>query len=249
MFLFKKKPIVVDCFTYNAGIEEFFPISAASEYFPEWWKNLPKEVNATYTGIQHKMSSMKRCYGFIDLYKNSFIIPLWTDLLVESDETGNFNWSASANLAETCINTHDRSQYGPEFDNHIHMKINSPWLLTEKEGINFYFSPAFWNQIKFMNDLYITPGIVNYKHQATTHINCFIQKKHNKILLESGTPMIYLTPMTDRPVVLKTHVVSYEEYNNIFTKSQYSSSFVNKYKKNKNIKDSNESKCPFGFWK
>ena len=43
MILFKKSKIVVDCFTYNTTVKELFPIARAINFFPDWWKQMPKE--------------------------------------------------------------------------------------------------------------------------------------------------------------------------------------------------------------
>ena len=86
-FFFKRKKIVVDCFTDNYSINELFPIQTANNFYPDWWKNLPKTYDAMNKwGLRVSQSTMKKCPAIIDLYKTGFIMPLWSDLQILSDD-------------------------------------------------------------------------------------------------------------------------------------------------------------------
>ena len=44
MFLFKKKKVVLNCYTYRPDVYSYFPIERSSKHIPEWWKKLPNQV-------------------------------------------------------------------------------------------------------------------------------------------------------------------------------------------------------------
>ena len=93
--IFKNKEIVLDCFTDSKFTLENFPIAKSENFYPEWWKNLPKEYKENKNFWP--TSTMKRCKGIIDFYQNSFTIPLWSDLMlsVENQNIKSFQWKFS----------------------------------------------------------------------------------------------------------------------------------------------------------
>ena len=77
MFFFKKKNIVVDCFTTSVTAYKYHPIKKASEFLPEWWKKVPayNNVSSPYSNnMMVERTSIKKCTGFTSLYKNGFIL-------------------------------------------------------------------------------------------------------------------------------------------------------------------------------
>jgi hypothetical protein len=65
-------------------------------------------------------------------------------------------------------------------------------------------------------------------------------------MINAGSPIIHALPLSDKDIVIKTHLVS-NEFMEQNTKNVYT--FINKYRTSKNagIKKEKESKCPFGF--
>ena len=242
MFLFKKKKIVVDCFITHPAINELFPIQKASNFYPDWWKDLPKTFDRTTNyGLRIPSTTMKSCIGFTNLYTNGFMIPLWSDLIVE---TGPKNWAYEFS-APSEIHSHDPAQFGEVVDKYHHLKIESPWVLREKSGVKFVWMGAIYNQMKQLDAYHIIPGIIDYKYNTGTNINMLFPRVQQKVLIEAGTPLAHIIPMSDMDVQIKTHCVTEQELNKIETPS-YVSSFLKKYTTNKNILESKERKCPFG---
>ena len=48
-FFFKRKEIVLDCFTHRPDTYEYFPIEKSTKHFPQWWKDLKVEIPDDYT--------------------------------------------------------------------------------------------------------------------------------------------------------------------------------------------------------
>lgn len=239
MFFIRRSKIIVDCFTHAPTAYDLFPISKATDYYPDWWKNTPSNY------VIHdflKKPTIKSCSGFIDYYTSGFTIPLWTEIDFDISQDM-YKWFTAD--GETKIETHSLAEMGQYInpDEYGHIKINTPWAIKTKSDINWMFTNMYWNH-KPIEDFVIPPGIVNYKYQHTTHINMFLSLKEKKTFsLNAGDPMVYLLPLTEKEVILKHHLIDMNEFNNYF---RTKISFLNSYRKRANILKS-KSKCPFGF--
>lgn len=250
MFLFKKKKIVVDCFTCVPEVYNLFPIKKAIKYTPEWWKRLPSEdtdVDGT------TMRTMKKCAGFIDLYKSGFIMEMWSEMSMDISETENGPiWkSLYPSYAFDVPVEHHPLQSGYTFSDKLHMKLTSPWLFSEKTGVNFAFIEPSWNIPDFWHYTKIVPAVVNYKYQHGTHVNMFFSRGDYKFIFAPGMPLVHFVPLTDKDVEVKNHLVSYDEFNKIRNKSLrlFFKGHYENYLKLLKKKENNKKKCPFGFGK
>lgn len=242
MFFFKKKEVVLDCFTARSDVYSYFPIQPASKLIPDWWKKLP--TNYTTNGLDEN-PTMKGCAGFIDYYSEAISIPLWTDIAFRTIQANqSVQWLCSDRL--TPVHSHDLIQIGDYLSNnrskYIHVKITSPWMLSCKKDIKFLFSGNTWS---FDNpqDVIIPVGAVNYKYQNSVNINMLLFFNNIQTFkLTAGIPLIHLFPITDKKIKLKTHLIGEEEYSKISALS-HTNFFSKNYFKRKNI-IKNVRKCP-----
>lgn len=245
MFFFKSKKIVVDCFTDEPGAFEYHPIEKSTSKFPSWWKQLPNHVlEPSNVGIAIERSTMKACDGFLSLYKNSHVLCAWTDIKLRTDNSNYYYYFGKAplNTFHNGIASHNRNQFGPIFDNKIHLKLMSPWYFRQKQSCDFAMMPAIWNDIDNWNNYTIMPGIGNFKFQHSTNINMFVEKNKTDIFIEAGTPLYHIIPLTEKQVEFVRHLVTPDELNKIIH-SRYGT-FLNNYKFIKRFhKEGN--KCPF----
>ena len=227
----KNKKIVVDCFTNNSAIHEFFPIASADEFYPQWWKNMSATMKtSTEFGIQRDSPTIKRCDGILDLYKHGICMPLWSDLIIETTTTDyKYQYSSNENLP---IVTHNRTAMGPAFNNYTHLKIHSPWIFEEKTGMDFLFTQPSWNMLDYIRDIIVLPGMVNYRDQGGTHVNMLLPRKVNRIELSAGLPIAHMIPLSDKTIDVRTHLVSDQEWTHRNLRYTYLSSFIGRYKKN-----------------
>lgn len=247
MFRINPSVVHIDAYTTLPAVDEFFPPKLAVECLPEWWKRMPSTVSTRLpNGINQVGGSIKRCDGFVDLYKHGFMIPLWTDLLLKpnADQTVSFKASGVA-----LGNSHDAVQLGEEFNNYAHLKLISPWFIKEKTGVKFIWQSAFWNMQDKMNSVAILPGMLEFKYQNMTNINILMPKNSEQVWLKAGTELVHLVPLTDKKIKIHTHVISEQEQNSMFDVTRYPVSFLGGYKKRKRALQEKESKCPFGFGK
>jgi len=239
-FFIKKSKIIIDCFTDNLNAAEYFPIKESNNFYPDWWKNLSKtNVVQEPSGIEVAKSTMKSCDGFIALFQKGFMIPLWSDLVVETQSNG-FRYTFADELSG--MGSHDYDQMSTEFMSYVHFKILSPWYLKETKGVQFLFTQPSYNQIKTLVDWHILPGVVDFKYQHATNIN-FIAPRGKRIHLNAGHPVAHLIPLSDKDVDLRIHIIDPTNIEDLKIKNNYYPFFRGSYKKIKKIVD--EKTCPF----
>lgn len=228
----KKSQLTVDCFTCNPALYEYFPMSNSNKNYPEWWKNL----NATFisesnSGIHHSIPTLKRCDALLGLYNQGFCMSMWSDLIIETNQQGEFRYQYSSDENAPLV-SHSRKQLGPGFNDLIHVKMISPWLVEEKKGVQFLYTGASWNQINRLFEWNIVPGVVDFKNQSSTHVNFFLPIKETRIELSAGETIVHIIPLSDKKIELKNHLISLEEWNKKHLRYSYMSSFVGRFKKN-----------------
>lgn len=227
MFLFRRKKVVVDCLINEPAIAKLYPIKKSIHYVPNWWSDLKTVVSQpTEYGVDRPLPTMKTCTGFVYLFRNSWTIPLWTDIVLVTEKTGAYRYLCPRPMPNV-ISEHPKLQYANAFDRCIHIKFNSPWRLMDKTGVQFVMMSADWTLIDKLPDTRVLPGFLNFKHVSSTNINCFFPRKDAEYKLEAGTPMTYLIPLTDKKVELKIQVVTEIEYEkSIKRSSTYMNTFI-----------------------
>ena len=240
-FFFKEKPIIIDAFTKYSNVYEYASIKEANNFIPEWWKNMNSLYEETNQyGIKTKKSTIKRCDGFIENYKNGFMIPAWSDFSILATDA---NWSYQFSDGISSIVSHPNKQFSDIFEDYLHFKIISPWMIREKTGIKFAFTNPIWNNVDKSQILIFPQGIVEYKYQHATNINIFIKKTPIQNEFTFGTPLAHIIPLSEKQVKIRNHLISDEEYRQL-DDLHVNITFLNKYRKIINTKGSSTA-CPF----
>ena len=240
------RPVVLDFYTTNRACMDYMRPNKGIKFYPDWWKALPGEVE------QHgrPASTMKRCVGFQDLYRNSLVVPMWTDtsLVVTEPEREGIAWQfPSSDFSAGVHSSHQRGDYLPS-DKYQHIKLNSPWHVVCKEDVRFAFVQAVWNfdePEKFL----IPSGVLNFKYQNAIHINLMLPRtdKEEPLMLKAGQPMFHLIPLTERSVEYRFHLVTQAEYDMNIKSSLW---FARQYSHEKAAMDANDAAgCPFSWRK
>jgi hypothetical protein len=108
------------------------------------------------------------------------------------------------------------------------MKIISVWHLKTQEDVNWVWSQPLYSFEEPISDLKIMPGIFNFKFQKSTNINIMIPLNQEKIYtINQGQVLVHLTPMTDKKIKIKRHLISKQEFDSM---SQQQITFVNSYR-------------------
>jgi hypothetical protein len=190
-----------------------YPIKRAIKYTPIWWQDLPQTCPVPFhLKMGREVPTLKKCSGFLSLYKDSWIMPMWSDLIVQTYEDGTFEYQFSNEADWSKINWHPAEQYKGAFNDKIHLKLQCPWRIVEKIGTKFLFTPASWSLFDLQSDLQILPGILDFKYSNTANVNIFAPKKNARYVFKAGQPLIHFVPLTESRVEFKTHAVATEKY-------------------------------------
>lgn len=243
----KEKIIELHCYTDRADVYNYFPIQKANKFIPEWFKELPRPdvygIDDDFELIQE--SNLKECVGFTNYFSKGFILPLWSDLLLEISEKGNsrYKWAYSDGISE--LETHDERSNGKHFldTEYQHLKLDSPWRFKCTENIQFLTVEPEWYFDK-LQSIHILSGVLDFQTNSATSVNMYVkrQQNHQKILLSSGLPIYHFVPLTEKKIDLKIHLVS-KEKKQLIKQSNSRISFNRHFEKKRKIL--NRTKCPF----
>lgn len=249
MFWKKDKVIELNCYTDRADVYNYFPIQKANKFIPQWFKKLPRPnvsgIDDDFKTIEE--SNLKECVGFTNYFSKGFILPLWSDLLLEIYEKGNpyYKWAYSD--GESKLTIHGERSNGKHFldTEYQHLKLDSPWSFRCSESIQFLALEPEWYFDKLQN-IHILNGVLDFNTNSGTNVNMYIkrQQNHQKILLSSGLPIYHFVPLTEKKIDLKVHLVSKEKKQLLHQKNSRIS-FNRHFEKKQKIL--NEAKCPFKF--
>ena len=246
MFFFRKPNITIDAFTYMGAAYELFKVEPANKSMPDWWKKIPPTFAVeNQFGLTLNKATMKSCIGLTELYKQGITIPLWSELVIETSADGSIKYQWALDQSSDIV-SHSAVQMGNNFDDMIHLKLQSPWLFNEKSGVNFVWSEPSWNLLPTKSNIRVLPGVTNYKYQADTNINIFIPRTNNRIELEAGLPLVHLVPISDKNIEIVHHLIDKSEFIKMSNRIG-SFKFRNSFRTMLKIKEDEPSKCPFGF--
>jgi len=229
---FKRKKIILECFTNREELITDAPIDYAFKYTPEWWKSLPKPCVKPKEMFAN--NNMRHCPGFVELYKHSIAIPLWSDLKVNiggnNTEPYAYAWQYADRRSKVEVHpTAQRGAYLPEKE-YQHLKLITPWALRTNRNIKWAWFGATWNLGDPKNVL-IPPGIDEYYNQHSATINMFVPRTHTdtEFILPFRSPLVFITPMSEHKVQVKHIVLSNEEFERMQTSGNYTPKFFNSY--------------------
>ncbi len=213
-FWFKRNKVVIDCYIDNQIMCDTYQIKKGIKVTPSWWKDLAPVVVKYREGSKFLYPTVKKCPGFVDLYLKSWVIPMWSDLTICTDKSGGFRYAFPHAIKYSDVTAHPDFQYEGGFPAHGHLKLVCPWLVidTHKSNTKFMFTPTSWSLFNDLPDLRVLPGITDYTYNSGVHINCLIPKVDAEYFIKAGTPMVHLTPLTDKEVEFKSHTVTSNEY-------------------------------------
>lgn len=242
MFLFKKKKLVINCFTDRQDVATYAPIKPAHVFYPDWWKRLPKTIPAPERIVD--AASMKYCIGMRDLYQHGIILPMWCDFSMDIGAVGDTSYRYRFADQQSSVQVHAPDQRG-DFateDLYQHLKIQSPWRLQCDEDVPFVWMEPTWN----MDDLFqykVLPSVVEFKYQHASHINMLAPRKKQEmsnLLIPFNTPLVQIMPLAERELDVRV-IEDPKMFNRLFIARV---SFVNSYKYTRAI---DKRRCPAGF--
>lgn len=240
LFFIKPSQLTVDCFTTNEIVYQTAKIEPAVKFVPNWWKQLPKSYGE-HPYIQ--TGTLKKCLGFLDLYKSGFIMPMWCDFAVDIGPIGSNYYKYQYADFLSVANEHPENQKGTFCTptNYQHLKLNSHWFLKTNKNLNWLFMDVIWNDVNLPPYRVLT-GVLNFKYDNSTNVNVIFkrQEKEQQIFIPYKTPLVHLIPMTEKFIKLNYELVDEQTLSkNILSVKQAKIKFVGD-----GFKYRSELRCP-----
>jgi hypothetical protein len=194
----------IEFFTEHEGILDFPPI-AARKVLPGWFKQMAPSIelppnNSRFPfGISKKLrlsnvnATIRRCPGVISYLSEGYLVPLWTDFLVQI--RGETVYCAGSNeLAKASPHSKDM-QYStmPLPDDYLKdsVKFINPWKVRTPPGWSVLISQPFY---QFENRFTAVPGVIDSDVYHHMHVNTFFRKGDTDHQLKMGMPFIHVLP-------------------------------------------------------
>ena len=231
MHFFRSSKIYLDAFTCRQEVIEYAPVVNASKAMPDWWRQLPK-AHVPNSFFPH--STMKTCVGMHDYYSKSIVLPLWCDLQIKCDGNGAYQWQFSDNISKAETHTSEQFHGFVDSTKYGNLKLCSPWSFKTKTSLDWLVTDPAYNRQEHKN-YFLAQGLLNFKHQPTTNLQLFLDISTAKSYLIPFRSTFLFTPLTDKKVVVRRHLVTELEYNRTTSKALAFITFINNYKKRKSI--------------
>lgn len=161
------------------------------------------------------------CPGMHDYSRMGYLIPAWTDFHIKANKAGtvilmgsnpkdksakNKSWNQTPPPMEIIpppeVPIKDAFPMSTDITNGLFKfkddvkptawNIPSPWKIYGKRDISALLLPAFYH-CPFLEDLYLYPGVVDYRAFTTANIICSPKRKI-EITIPAGTPMLHVIP-------------------------------------------------------
>lgn len=221
--MFKKKDTTNLTF-YTTGSKQkndLFSPQEGMKLLPDWFKTIDRS---------QQDPTLATCPGFIDLFKNSINIPLWTDINItyENDRLLNVQMPGIGQVTRDFVQVHNSDQWGEGFKNSLHIKLMNPWHVTSNVDTPFLMHDAVWHK-ENISDYNVLSGVLEFKYQHANHINIMLPKSNGRektVELKAGTIIAHLTPLVDTKMTIESKLISHEQWLGL---TNYISSFKTPY--------------------
>jgi hypothetical protein len=167
----------------------------ASKCIAPWFKSIKPIVDTGRDQFDAKGMSAKKCMPLLDAMTAGWIIPLFGDVNVATNDDCSII-DAGKNPLGPIIESHSLSQLGnktsPTYPGHA-IKFINPWIIKTKPGISSFFMPPvnhFEKRFTCFSGLVDTDAYakqVNFP--AIWHIN-----NHDDVI-SAGTPLVTVIPV------------------------------------------------------
>lgn len=168
-------------------------VRPASSYIPEWHRKLP-----SYLGGELKLSNRisnatpKKCVPMLDSIRSGYIVPLWSDILIEEndDDQINISWRVSKDVFQS---HGDLSDMIPSPDEYypIAFKYVSYLTVETPRGYSILITPPMGHY-----DLPFMPisAVVDSDRPTVDLAFPLWIKRGSAGIVERGTPVVQITP-------------------------------------------------------
>jgi len=211
MFGFNKT-IEVHCYMYSKYIVDTFNIKPMINHRPSWFKNIPKKITF---GDNIEKPTFRNCSGYLEMYKQGFYLPLWTDIdVINKVDTMkcDYSYKQITNVESGLDSLPTLQTY------HRNLKIDSPWFIKCDYDIKFLLMGATWDYLNNnCYDFQILSGVMDFKHNHSINLQFLFpipmgNQRESHIKFKAGEPIAYLFPLTEKKVKFISHSITEMEH-------------------------------------
>ena len=192
---------------------------------PEWTRLL-KNSHTLFdqkTNSFYEEPTIKKCPGIHNFMNYGIKFKAWTDIKIRVHPNGMVEeLSNGCHLDKPQLGQHHPKQFEYLYpDKKTAFKLYNPWLAQCNSDVKFMLMESHYSTNLFTeNNLYIAPGLIDYKYQSSLNIHVIVDKKEEpyELFIPYGTPLITIFPMTDKKVYIDYKLVSSEKFMNIINK-------------------------------
>ena len=215
--------------TQLPALVELAPPVPASQMIPEWFTKLkmdlarPEHKPYPIMGeLLKKWSShtIKKCPAVVDYFSEGYIIPLWSDMLIQRrGQDFHFETNHDQGIGST-IEFHDEAQFGTypfkRKDLRKAVKFTSPWFFYTPPGWSMLFMPPLLHP---NDDFTLFPGIVETDSFHQVNFPGVWHSEGDRIL-QRGSAFLHVIPFKRTK---HKHIV--EEFSDLDFKNNATESF------------------------
>lgn len=154
--------------------------------------------------------NLPKCPGIHDYTRLGYIIPAWSNFHIKANKAGSVAYVGTKNDASrgTPIGqprnmdvsiTDGAFEYQDEVSPHV-WNFPGPWSLHGHGNVTALVMPAFYHS-KFLDDLFVYPGAVDYNGFTTINFIC-TPKRPCEVEIKAGDPILHVIPfITNRDFI------------------------------------------------
>jgi hypothetical protein len=187
-------------FTDTSKVSENYAPKPASQYIPDWYKNMDSYVNGEKkpTGDGTTTATIKRCMPVFDSITQGYIITTYTDIYVSKksivDENGQLKsvpWYEWASNSALDFHPVEQAETHPKSNGFPYPKLVNPWAIKTPKG----YSTLFIAPVHRNNEFTILPGVVDTDtYIAPVNFPMVLTNPDFEGVVPAGTPIAQIIP-------------------------------------------------------
>ena len=177
-------------FTKTVPIADYYYPKPASEFIPDWYKNINSYMNEEKKPVNGKTTAtIKKCMPVFDSLISGYIITTYVDVYVEQkDGAPYYQWAAAEPIQWHPV---EQAPNHPAQNGAPYPKWVNPWAIKTPKGYSALFMPPVHRDSVFS----ILEGIVDTdNYNAPVNFPFVLNDVKYEGLIPAGTPMAQVIP-------------------------------------------------------
>ena len=182
------------------GLHLSSPIQKSSFHIPQWFKG----VKTTTDDLSP--ATIRTCPGFIDYFKQGYVVSLWCDLRVNiQNKGGKLSYDLNTTEPRYTFSVHGHQQFLQHVPEHVSkktkliLKLDSPWKIVTPKGYSVLQLPMYYN---YNENFEVLPGVIHTDVYHTINQQMCIFRE-GEFIIKKGTPLATYIPYKREELTLE----------------------------------------------